>query len=266
MSTLREIWAPVAVALGLAEVEAPDVLFAACLQAAEDEVVALRIHCALAARYGLRSRLAPSQHEAPYRELPPDPLSGGRKDTMVAFKKAAASWRGQHLVRALEQTAEFAAVERERGRWRDTLIPHPTGCPAADRPERCVDCAWSHETPVGRRCRRASQLVAEGQTGCAVWEAGPLAGDPDPCAPCGACCRGRFSHVVVADTDPSLPTGLVIEVEGERQIPHGPDGCPALSPTAPYRCGVHAARPFICRDFPVGGDACLEARRFMGVS
>jgi Fe-S-cluster containining protein len=59
---------------------------------------------------------------------------------------------------------------------------------------------------------------------------------------------------------------MVVEVDGEQRISHTEGGCSALSATAPYRCGVHAARPFICRDFPVGGDACLEARRFMGVS
>ena len=264
MSTLRRIWQPVADALSLDEQDAGAILYAACVQAAEDEPTALRIHGALAARFGLRERLSPPRFKAEYEALPPDPLAGGRKSTEVAYKRAIASWRGQHLARALAATADLAARKRSRGQWGDTVAPHPTGNPAADRQEGCVDCAWIHETPAGLRCRRASQLVAADQKACAAWEP-PLYGDPDPCAPCGACCRGRFDFVRLRDSDPDLP-GLVEEIDGERRIRHTRDGgCLALSREAPYRCTVHEQRPFICRDFPVGEDACCEARRHMGV-
>ncbi len=255
MDSLNALWAPVAQALDLEPGPAAEVLLAAAFQAAEDEELALRIHAALAARYGLRELLEPPGLRDRYRALPPDPLAGGGKPALVAFKKAAASWRGEHLVRALEATALAAE---------GALPPHPTHNPAAVREELCRDCAWSHQTPAGLRCRRASQLVATDQTGCACWEP-PLSGDPDPCAPCGACCLGRFDHAPVRDGDPELPEGLVEVLDGERRIPHEP-ACRALSQVAPWRCSVHLIRPYVCRDFPVGGDACCEARRFMGIT
>jgi Fe-S-cluster containining protein len=49
-----------------------------------------------------------------------------------------------------------------------------------------------------------------------------------------------------------------------------PDGrCVALDgdgPDRPYRCRVYAERPRACADFEIAGDACLEARRRVGLS
>ncbi len=266
MSTLRRIWKPVAEALELKATDAHEVLFEACMQSADgDEDLALRIHGALAARYGLRRRLVPPRRVADYGTLPSDPLAGGGKPIRVAFKKAAASSRGKHLVAELEATASLARKKRARGQWVDTLEPHPTGNPAAVRTELCVDCAWGHETPAGLRCRRAARIVEPDQAGCACWEP-PLSGDPDPCAPCGACCRGVFDHAPVRDDDPELPQDLVEDRDGQRCIPHDVNGaCRALSTSSPWRCGVHSARPLVCRDFPVGGDDCCEARRNRGL-
>jgi Fe-S-cluster containining protein len=50
------------------------------------------------------------------------------------------------------------------------------------------------------------------------------------------------------------PNGRCVALEGEGDA------------RAPYRCRVYAERPRSCAQFEVFGDACLEARRRVGLS
>jgi Fe-S-cluster containining protein len=50
------------------------------------------------------------------------------------------------------------------------------------------------------------------------------------------------------------PGGLCVALEGERAT------------AGPYRCRIYADRPRSCADFAVTSDACLEARRRVGLS
>lgn len=92
------------------------------------------------------------------------------------------------------------------------------------------------------------------------------------CGTCGACCRQGFDLLLVSPRDPfaKLHPELVQLQNGEQCVPR-PDGlCVALdgngTPTAPWRCRHYATRPKNCRDFEVAGDACLLARRRVGLS
>ena len=107
------------------------------------------------------------------------------------------------------------------------------------------------------------------EQGCERWERQLTAED---CGSCGACCRHGFDFVQVSARDPfvSLHPQLVQLKDGTRIVPR-PDGvCVALAGSgaadAPLRCQHYETRPKNCRDFEIAGDACLQARRRVGLS
>src|SRR5690606_35220105 len=92
------------------------------------------------------------------------------------------------------------------------------------------------------------------------------------CFRCGACCHRGFDVVEVAANErfARLHADL-IEVRSEnRQVVPRPDShCVALagngSSEQPFLCRHYDERPRSCRQFEVGGDACLMARRRAGM-
>jgi Fe-S-cluster containining protein len=99
--------------------------------------------------------------------------------------------------------------------------------------------------------------------------------DERSCAQCGACCHRAFHFVPVGPDEPIVAlrpdlisrAGLFGRREASLTIDR-PDGfCRALEhKEPPYRCGIYSDRPQSCRDFALGGQACLEARRRIGLS
>ncbi len=99
------------------------------------------------------------------------------------------------------------------------------------------------------------------------------------CEPCGACCREAFDAVPVEDEDVVRLSGhpelIVTEEDGWRRLTRvssprrrgsrcallagGPGGGP------PFRCRRHPLRPDACRDLEPGGEACITARRRVGL-
>lgn len=150
---------------------------------------------------------------------------------------------------------------------------HPTGLPGGTGPHTCGECAW--RDPAGP-CRfdPSGHRVAADLPACAFFE------PPPSCDPCGACCREAFDTVPVTEEDVArLGThrDLVrVHEDGWRDLCRVPSPlgrgtrCAALrgdgSPEGPFRCVVYAVRPGNCRDLEPGSEACLTARRRVGIT
>ena len=95
----------------------------------------------------------------------------------------------------------------------------------------------------------------------------------DDCGSCGACCHKGFDVLAVAKDDPfkTLHPELVqLRDDGEHCLPRPGGTCVCLDgdgqAATPYRCRYYEERPKNCREFEVAGDACLVARRRVGLS
>ena len=116
----------------------------------------------------------------------------------------------------------------------------------------------------------AAPVVDASERACERWE--PRF-DEQECGSCGACCREGFDVLTVAHDDPfrELHADLVqLRDDGQHCVPRPDGACVALEGSGdtvePYRCRVYETRPKNCGDFEVAGDACLLARRRVGLS
>jgi hypothetical protein len=271
--------------------------FAPCHDTEHDsrhEHAAQRVQAALADRYGLRALLAVNgAQRAHWDALPDDPLARSRDPELRAvIDLALAAWLRSRktpwrnvLYDALAASAAIAQAVRASAApdslWAQTLPMHATGFGLHRNPARqCHDCAWHVISGPGKpssRCRQtlhgsgtsALRIDPAGRA-CERWE--PRLDSADSCAPCGACCREGFDLVHVRPRERAArllanqlqatayglslprPGGLCVALDGERAT----DG--------PYRCRIYADRPRSCADFELAGDACLEARRRVGLS
>jgi len=158
---------------------------------------------------------------------------------------------------------------------------HPTGLPHGDPARSCGACGWWHAEGDAGRCRFAAEgeapgpIVAATEAACTFWEPMPS------CDPCGACCREAFDSVPVTDEDlarlgPENADVVRDHDDGWRDLHRVPSPlgcgtrCVALrgdgSDPAPFRCVVYAVLPTNCRDLDPGSDACLMARRRVGIT
>jgi hypothetical protein len=252
-----------------------------------------RLQAALSARHGLRELFAvTTDHRAYWDALPEDPLAapaGSPEDPAIELARAAwlrarrGAW-AETLEAALAATQAVSAAVRpfaaQDSLWRTTRALHRSGFPLArDGSQRCGDCAWlyrSGSSAASARCRmtrggahKLGLRVEASDAACERFE--PSFGD-EACASCGACCREGFDLVPVRAREPmavrhpellhSDRHGLHVPRPGGRCVALSGDGALAR----PYRCGVYADRPRACAQFERGGDACLEARRRVGLS
>jgi hypothetical protein len=248
-----------------------------------------RLQAALSDRHGLRSLMAVTTEHRPYWDtLPEDPLANGLDPAIelaqAAWLRARRSAWAEALQSALEATARIAAVVRaftaEPSLWSETRPLHASGFPIGrDAARTCGDCAWLFVAGPGRavpRCRQTRKGVHEialrvQQTDRACDRFEHKLG-PDACAPCGACCRQGFDLVAVRPREPitRLHPELLQEDRHGLGVPRPAGLCIALagdgSREQPYRCRIYADRPRACAEFAVAGDACLQARRRIGLS
>jgi Fe-S-cluster containining protein len=256
------------------------------------EHACLRLQKHLLAPHGLARMLAPTTDFRAYWDaLGADPFAGD--DASVPLARRAASraasppW-GPHLEAALEATASIARAAAEWDRDPESLFSlvdpprarHPSGLPlaapgtrAAD--ETCGSCAWRS----GRRCAKAARAVRAAAAACERWEPSL------ECGACAACCREAFDTLVVGARERVAkrhPLLVVVREDGTREMPRPGGRCAALEGerpreachagarddrTAPsFSCRIYADRPKTCRDFEVGGENCLLARRRVGLS
>jgi hypothetical protein len=244
-----------------------------------------RLQAALAAPYGLREFMAVTTVWRSYwNALPENPLQDG-EDPAIAiaqagFRLARTSPFQEVLSRSLAATAAIADAVRgvvpESSLWSTTRARHRLGSLlSTSDSQTCGTCAWAITSRSGLRCRQhklpgnSAPAVQGTERACERWEPQFTA---DDCGSCGACCRQGFDFVQVSSRDPfvSLHPELVQLKDGRGIVPR-PDGlCVALngdgSADTPFRCRHYETRPKNCRDFEVAGDACLQARRRVGLT
>ncbi len=239
------------------------------------EHACLRTQAILAGRHGLRRVLAPTtDFRGFFDRLPADPIAD-RSDESTALAIAAirrsgtAPW-APHLERALAATAEIAA---RASQWSPPALlwsavearpaPHPTGLPASPAAgSQCGSCAW--RDPDSGGCRQAEANVDPGWPGCERFE--PAL----DCLACGACCRAAYHSVTVDADDPVVASHpeLIVRRDGYLELARDGDRCAALRGEIAngLACSIYADRPQTCRDFELGGEHCLTARRRTGLS
>jgi hypothetical protein len=248
------------------------------------EHACLRLQALLLRPLGLRRVLAPTtDFRAYYDALPEDPLEGD--DPAIPIAIAAAGRVSQapwvpHVEEALAATAEIARathryVSKDTAKdslWARVEAPvenNAAGLPLAAPSSRaashtCGTCVWARR--VGSkttRCLHARVPTKTDAPACERWE-GAL-----DCHACGACCREAFHTVLLRRGDllRKKRPDLVTMIDGKPEMPR-PDGlCPALAKDPRgWACTVYEDRPTSCRDFAMGGEACLTARRRVGLA
>jgi hypothetical protein len=196
-----------------------------------------------------------------------------------AFQRAVCEPVWQPLEQALAQTARIAELLRAtlgdaKSLWHRTVPLHRSGFPVdVQSQSTCGECGFSFVIGQKLACRKTRALpeqrgkqVGRGDRACVRFE--PKL-DVEACFSCGACCREGFDRVDVRATDlikrarPDL-----ISVDGYGAHLARPRGlCVALTKSGTqYLCQVYAQRPRACADFEIAGDACLTARRRVGLS
>jgi hypothetical protein len=243
-----------------------------------------RLQAALSFPFGLREFMAVTTDWRPYWDaLPVDPLRDGDDPAIAiaqeAFHRSRLPPFDSVLKRSLSATAAIADAVREvtqpSSLWSVTRSRHRLGSLLSSSQDlRCGSCGWAVSSKSGLSCRqhkpagKRSPAVAADEQACERWEQKFTTED---CGACGACCRQGFDLVTVSARDPfrKLHPELVQLRDGEYRVPR-PDGiCVALDgdgATTPFRCRHYATRPKNCADFEVAGDACLLARRRVGLS
>jgi hypothetical protein len=237
------------------------------------EHACLRLQADLLAPHGLARVLAPTtEHRAFYDALGPDPLAGSGESATLARKARSRVDRppfAPHLTSALEATrAIFAsarafAVEGDLGAvWSEPPPRHPAGFPIGASAGSCGSCAWSTRVRGVLRCRPANARVRDEWPACDRFEA-----ELD-CQGCSACCRDAYDAVEISRREPMITRhpALVDRSNGRLRIVRAGDRCAALEGSGPYACTIYDDRPRTCREFEVGSDHCLDARRRVGAT
>jgi hypothetical protein len=241
------------------------------------EHACLRVQWVLTGRYGLRAVFAPTTEfrTSFWDRLSGDVLADRTERSVVAAITALR--RSEHppwspaLREALEASARIAEASApfgDAGTLWQTVDPrpalHPTGLPVG--PGSCGTCAW--RTPG--KCRQAGHKVDPTWPGCEKFEAAL------DCQTCGACCRAAYHSVEVSRRDPVVkkqPT-YVVDRTTYLEIIRSGDRCGALTGgdndetghATRYACVIYDDRPRTCRDFTLGSEHCLTARRRVGLS
>ena len=244
-----------------------------------------RVQAALSRGWGLRDFFAVTTDWRHYWDaLPEDPLGDGDDPAIELAREACHLARLEPfkpaLDRALAATAAIADAVRQAAPddslWSQSRPRHRLGSLLNESADlRCGKCAWAISDSSGLQCRQhksmgeSAPVVEADELACQRWEPPFTIED---CGSCGACCHGGFDVLEVAADDPfcQLHPELVQLQGNEMRVPR-PDGvCVALAgdggEQSPWRCRHYDSRPKNCVDFEVGGDACLLARRRVGLS
>ncbi len=267
------------------------------------EHACIRLQAFLVRPRGLGTFFAPTtDFRLFYDALGPDPFVRNADEAPYADEEGAAfsirlgkqalarigqsPW-GPHLLEALDATAAIAALLAPFAKGQSaeagplpslyTRVEPPTprhpagfflarpGTAAAHR--TCGDCGFFVRGARAGRCGKSQRRTSADAPACERFE------EPPGCASCGACCREAFDVVEVRPRE-AFARGhrhlLVERPDGGFELPRHAGRCPPLvgdgSPERPYRCSLYEERPRSCRDFQVGGEACLWARRRVGLS
>lgn len=247
------------------------------------EHACLRVQWVLAGRHGLRAVFAPTTE---FRTTFWNTLSGDvladRTDPSVQLAIAALRrvkqppWAPslENALAASEQIARAAGpFATEATLWTNVAEPrplHPTGLPAGDASGSCGDCAWRYEARGTMRCRQADAKKID-----PTWIACERYEPALDCQTCGACCRAAYHSVEVHRRDPVVKAQpAYIEDRGTYlEIRRRGDRCSALEggermdgKQTRFACVIYDDRPRTCREFTLGSEHCLTARRRVGLT
>ena len=244
------------------------------------EHACLRTQFVLTGRHGLRGLFAPTTDFRAFWDTLSGDVLADRTDrstqaAIAALRRAAQPPWAPHLTEALEATARIAAAAAPFGD-RETLwsaVPtappsHPSGLPAGAAGS-CGTCAWRFEQRGVSRCRQAAAKVDPSWPGCERYEAAL------DCQTCGACCRAAYHSVEVARRDPAVKAqpDYIVDRGTYLEIRRNGDRCAALhggevagEKQTRFHCVIYDDRPRTCREFTVGSEHCLTARRRVGLS
>lgn len=242
-----------------------------------------RLQAALAAPHGLRAFFAVTTEWRPYWDaLPPDPLADGEDPAIPlareAYRRSQLEPTATALRLALENTARIAALVKQLSVPADSLWSvvrekHPTGLLMGREPAgTCGECMWA-QGQRHLRCRRSHTNPAERVALDPKWpgcESFQPRFSPTECRQCAACCREGYDRVELRRSDTLLrrrPELVSVDASGVAYLAR-PDGkCRVLSERdGAYTCTVYDERPKSCVELEPGSDACLSARRRIGLT
>lgn len=252
------------------------------------EHACLRVQWVLTGRHGLRVVFAPTTEFRAFWDRLDGNVLADRADRSVQAAVAALR-RVDHppwspaLGDALAATARIAQaaaghVVDDGVLWRGVTAPpapHPSGLPPRapdDEGQTCGTCAWRFDQRGRARCRQAGRAVEPTWPACERHEATSSV----DCQTCGACCRAAYHSVEVSRRDPTVKAhpSLIVDRGTYLELQRAGDRCAALEggvfdergTASRYHCAIYADRPRTCREFTLGSDHCLTARRRVGLS
>jgi Fe-S-cluster containining protein len=246
------------------------------------EHACLRTQYVVSGRHGLRGLFAPTTDFRAFWDALSGDVLADRTDRSVqaaiaALRRADQPPWAPALTEALEATARIAqassAFADAATLWGAVESPparHPTGL-ASGAIGSCGTCAWRFEQRGASRCRQAASKVDPSWAACERYEAAL------DCQTCGACCRAAYHSVEVARRDPAVKaqpdyivdrgTYLEIRRNGDRCAAlHGGGLAPNSDKQTRFHCVIYDDRPRTCREFTLGSEHCLTARRRVGLS
>ena len=244
------------------------------------EHACLRTQFVLTGRHGLRGLFAPTTDFRAFWDTLSGDVLADRTDrstqaAIAALRRAAQPPWAPALTEALEATARIASAaapfgDRETLWSAVTAAPpaHPTGLPAGAAGS-CGTCAWRFEQRGISKCRQAVAKVDPSWPGCERYEAAL------DCQTCGACCRAAYHSVEVARRDPAVKAqpDYIVDRGTYLEIRRNGDRCAALhggevtgEKQGRFHCVIYDDRPRTCREFTLGSEHCLTARRRVGLS
>jgi hypothetical protein len=245
------------------------------------EHACLRVQWVLAGRHGLRGVFAPTTDFRAFWDGLAGDVLADRDDASVAagiaaLRRAAQPPWAPALDEALVASARIAAAAapfaQRPSLWsavEPAPAPHPSGLPAGAADATCARCAWRHEARGAVRCRQANARIDDAWPACERFEAAL------DCQTCGACCRAAYHSVEVSRRDPVVKKqpSYVVDHTTYLEIRRDGDRCAALvggevadGRRTRFHCVIYDDRPKTCRDFTLGGEHCLTARRRVGLS
>lgn len=266
------------------------------------EHACLRLQAYLAGGVGLRDFFAPTTdfRVTFWNSLPEDPFAaaqavGGRRERSCiaarigAWRASLPRWQPLHQALAASSAIASAVTPRQLADdrrtdsdtlplpslWTDAASPsalHPAGhAPIAEyfQGHGCADCAWRFTDGPHQHCQHAPDVaLPDTAPACRRWEA---AAELD-CLTCGACCREAYDAVEVTDDEAvnHCHPELIITDGSRRKLRRTGSRCAALSgghnAHEIYACTIYPGRPRTCRDFTLGSENCLDARKRVGLS
>ncbi|HEY5920895.1 MAG TPA: YkgJ family cysteine cluster protein [Kofleriaceae bacterium] len=255
------------------------------------EHACLRVQWVLTGRHGLRRLFAPTtEFRAFWDQLSDDVLADRTERSVQAailgLRRADQPPWGPHLAEALAATARIAQEAAKLAPepdvlWHGVTAPpalHPTGLPASisspvlnsdSSSGSCGSCAWRYEQRGVAKCRHTNTRLDDSWAACERYEAAL------DCQTCGACCRAAYHSVEVQKRDPVVKKqpSFIVDRGTYLEIRRDGDRCAALAggdfvdgKATRFHCVIYDDRPRTCRDFTLGSEHCLTARRRVGLT